>query len=137
MMYLTGQHALNIECSLNTCGDWHASSLRWDNITFENSQDRFFKDFGIELSKIKHLSSTPLYVANHIRALLDLLEDGNFALAQGMNAEYICNSKYDNVIFNNVIQMTKLQNWADIDGFMEKEYLMKWVNFKEKEKNGF
>ncbi len=44
-------------------------------------------------------------VANHIRALLDLLYIGNFTVAQDMNKDLICNPKYDKEIFDKVIMM--------------------------------
>jgi len=70
-------------------------------------------------------------VANHIRALLDLLYIGNFTVAQGMNEEFICNPKYDIEIFSQVIKMIEIPHWEDIDEFMTKEYLRKWVNYKK------
>ncbi|WP_273235640.1 hypothetical protein [Ileibacterium valens] len=30
MQYLTGIHALNLNCDLGTPGDWHQSGIRWD-----------------------------------------------------------------------------------------------------------
>jgi len=42
-------------------------------------------------------------VANHIRALLDLLEMGNFSLAQGMNRDFICNDDYNGEVFEKIL----------------------------------
>ena len=95
MFYITGIHALNIPCSLKTEGDWHASALQWKNIQFYSSEKMFFKDYGIEANKEIPESAERYFVANHIRALLDLLELGKYSIAQGMNREYICNEDYD------------------------------------------
>ena len=29
MKYISGINALNLPCSLDTCGDWHTSALQW------------------------------------------------------------------------------------------------------------
>lgn len=31
MKYVSLIHALNLPCSLDTCGDWHTSALQWDS----------------------------------------------------------------------------------------------------------
>ncbi len=135
MKYITGLHALNLNCSLLTCGDWHQSALRWKNITFAESDDMFFKEYGIEYPhKIPHHKST-FYVANHIRALLDLLELENYILAQGMRDDYICNEAYTLEIFDKVYRMRDLKNWEAIDKFMGSEYYMAWLNYKRRKGN--
>ncbi len=131
MKYITGIHALNITCNLLTCGDWHESALRWQNITFAESNAMFFKDYGIEYPKKIPNDDKKYYVANHIRALLDLLEFGQFTLAQGMRDDFICNEDYTLEIFNKVYQMRSLKNWNEIDNFMGQEYYMAWVNYKK------
>ena len=130
MQYITGIHALNLPCSLQTCGDWHCSSLKWKNITTRDSEDSFFGEYGIE-----RCSSVPEHrgtyaVANHIRALLDLLELGNYSSAQGMNKDYICNDDYNNEVFDKVSQMRDLPHWREIDAFMGSEYYGKWLDYK-------
>lgn len=131
MQYISGIHALNIPCSLLTCGDWHCSALKWQNITFMDTEKTFFKDYGIELQKRIPQHSETYAVANHIRALLDLLEIGNFSTAQGMNKDFICNDDYNDEIFEKVASMKMLPNWSEIDRFMTRKYYQKWVNFKK------
>jgi hypothetical protein len=131
MQYITGIHALNLDCALETCGDWHMSALKWENITIRESNDMFFKDYGIEQGHTIPNHSGTYAVANHIRALLDLLELGNFAVAQGMNKDFICNPAYDNEIMEKIYSMRTLPNWKEIDSFTGKEYRMKWLKFKE------
>jgi hypothetical protein len=139
MLYITGIHALNLPCSLDTCGDWHTSAISWDNPDIRDTQKSFFGEYGVEkaaksplLDKIYKPPSPQKYnIANHIRALLDLLEIGHFSVAQGMNKDFICNDSYNSEIFNKVSEMKALPNFPAIDNFMSKEYLMKWVNYKK------
>ena len=132
MRYITGIHALNLPCSLQTCGDWHSSALRWENITFRDTETAFFKDYGIEPQKRIPEHDETYAVANHIRALLDLLETGKFSVAQGMNADFICNDAYTEEIFNKVSMLRSLPNWPEIDRFMGREYHAKWLKYKRR-----
>jgi hypothetical protein len=132
MRYITGIHALNLPCSLATCGDWHASALRWKNITFRDSEQSIFGLYGIEYGvKIPEHDKT-YAAANHIRALLDLLELGRYASAQGMREDFICNDGYTEEVFKQVALMKSLANWCDIDHFMGREYLLEWLTYREK-----
>lgn len=131
MKYVTGIHALNMICNLNTDGDWHQSALRWEDITIRNSEESFFGNYGIE--KEKAIPYTNLYMptANHIRACLDLIYERKFSVVQGMKDDFIVVSEYDNEIFKKVYEMKNLDFFNEIDDFMKKEYLFKWTNYKE------
>ena len=107
MKYISGIHALNLNCDLDTCGDWHQSALKWDHIKLYESENSLWNDYGIESNKSIPEHEETYHVANHIRALLDLLYDKNFALAQGMNHNFIGNEKYDIEIFKQVLLMKK------------------------------
>jgi len=132
MRYISGIHALNLPCSLLTCGDWHCSGLRWKDITFRDTETAFFKDYGIEFGhKIPEHEET-YAVANHIRALLDLLETGKFSVAQGMNEDFICNDDYTGEVFDKVASMKILPHWSEIDRFMGKEYYSEWLDYKKR-----
>ncbi len=133
MKYVSGIHALNVTCQLNTMGDWHASALRWDNPCQYDTEDSVFKDYGIEYKKQipEHLETYP--VANHIRACLDLIDKGKFGYAQGMNKNYISNKKLNQIIFEKVLLLKNNKNWLDIQKFMIKEFCMEWINFLKKE----
>ncbi|MEG0998416.1 MAG: nucleotidyl transferase AbiEii/AbiGii toxin family protein [Clostridiales bacterium] len=135
MQYISGIHALNLTCKLDTCGDWHQSSIQWQNPCFLESEESFFGEYGIEDNKYIPMHSEQFHCANHIRAILDLLLMKKFDLAQGMYNELICNENYTEEIFNKVLLMQELPYWHDIDRFMEKEYLLKWVHFKKDVKN--
>lgn len=137
MKYLTGIHALNLLCKLNTCGDWHCSGLRWENLSFKESEQSVWGDYGIEQHRsIPFLSETDTYnVANHIRALLDLLYEGNFSVAQGMKEDFICTEEYDEEIFDKVLMLKSFQSWDSINDFMRKEYDDEWGNYLYGRKN--
>ncbi|MBQ2611326.1 MAG: hypothetical protein IJT85_09530 [Ruminococcus sp.] len=129
MLYVTDIHALNLPCSLETCGDWHTSSIQWEQPHIRESEGSLFGDYGIEKERVIPEHTGKYNVANHIRAILDLLEEGKYSIAQGMNKDYICNNSYDDEVFDKVFLMRKLKNWDRINQFMEKEYMMKWVNY--------
>ncbi|MCR5517246.1 MAG: hypothetical protein K6F17_01575 [Lachnospiraceae bacterium] len=129
MLYITGIHALNLPCELETCGDWHTSAIQWNNPQIRESKLMFFKDYGIETNHIIPEHNGQYNVANTIRALLDLLQEGKFSIAQGMNNEYICNDKYNQEVFSLVYSMKTLNNWIDINNFMKKEYRLSWLDY--------
>ena len=131
MKYVTGQHALNILTSLETAGDWHASALQWERPTIWESEGSFFGDYGIESGVPIPEHDEPFYVANHIRALLDLLIDNRLTVAQGMRDDFICNEEYTPEIFDKVWQLRHLDHWDKIDALMKREYKMEWVRYSQ------
>ncbi len=131
MKYISLIHALNLPCRLETCGDWHTSALQWEKPHIMESEGSVWGEYGIETGKRIPENEGLYNVANHIRACLDLLYIGNFTVAQGMNNDYICNDKYDREIFEKVMMLAGMPNWKDIDAFMKKEYLGKWVAYKK------
>lgn len=133
MLYLSGIHALNIDCDLETCGDWHQSGIQWSNLVLLDSDKSIYGDYGIEINKRVPGHNKTYNVANHIRALLDLLQQGNFSTAQGMRKNYICNNLYTQEIFQKVSMMRYFDNWKAIDDFMTREYYSDWVGYKERE----
>jgi len=123
MQYITEVYALNLPCSLATCGDWHCSALQWKKPRFRDSEDSFFGDYGIEQCSAVPENEGVFAVANHIRALLDLIEVGNFSTAQGMNRDYIGNDIYTEEIFSKVALLKKLPHWDKIDSDINKGLL--------------
>ncbi len=130
VQYITGIHALNIPCSLNTSGDWHASALSWSQPSFKNTKDSVFGVYGVELSENVPENPGKYFVANHIRACLDLIEDGRFSLVQSMRNDFICNDEYNQEIFLQVSKLQHSPNWEHIRRFMKKEYRTAWLNFE-------
>lgn len=133
MRYISGVHALNLPCKLHTTGDWHTSAIQWDHPHVRDTKTSFFGEWGIEDSHPIPCHDGTYSVANHLRACLDMLEEGDFSNLQGMYHDYIGTDEYIPLFFKKVLCMKKLSNWSEIDKFMEHEFLMKWINFKEGE----
>ena len=133
MKYVTGRHAMNLPCSLGTWGDYRTSAVNWDKLTILDSEERVFGDYGIEIGRtIPFLADNKEYnIANHIRAFLDLLTLGDYASAEGMKDEYICNDAFTEEIFAKVSMLRSRPNWQIIDLFMEHEYLNQWELYKK------
>ncbi len=131
MKYITGIHALNLPCKLNTTGDWHASAIQWDSPNIKESNDSIFGDWGIEANHIVSNQTRKCFVANHIRACLDMLDDGQFSYLQGMKNDYICCEEYTPLIFDKVKSLRRSSLWNKINQFMEHEYKMQWIHFRE------
>lgn len=134
LKYITGVHALNLPCLLPTCGDWHQSALQWEKPFVRDSEESVFGDYGIETGKQIPEHKERFNAANHIRALLDLLELGNYHAAQGMRDDYICNDAYTEEIFKMVWKLKGASNWDEVDRFMGKEYFRRWLEFKKENK---
>lgn len=128
--FITGIHALNIPCSLETGGDWHASALSWKNPNVKNTSMGVFGDYGIELNDKVPENPGKHYVANHIRACLDLIEEGRFSVVQCMKEDFICNDKYNDEIFAQVAKLRNASNWEDVRRFMKKEYRSAWLDYE-------
>ena len=120
-------------CKLDTYGDWHTSAIDWKKLRFWESNNSIFGDYGIEKNRTVPENNGKFNIANHIRALLDLISIGYFPTAQGMRDNFICNDKYTPEIFKKVVMFRRQKNWADIDKFMGKEYMMQWINYKRRE----
>lgn len=131
MKYISGIPALNILCSLETPGDWHAPSVNWKSLDLYESEEMFFNNYGIEKNKTIPQNIQKYNVANHIRAILDMFQLDNFAYLKEMRNNFIETDKYDDEIFNKVYSMKVLPHWKRIDDFMEKEYMLKWISYKE------
>lgn len=129
MQYITGIHALNLNCSLKTPGDWHQSALQWDHPTVADSEDSFFGEYGIEDCVHVPEHSGSFKIANHIRAALDLMVNGNFAQIKGLKKNLICNDQYTPEIFEKVGQLRCQKNWPQISNFMGLEYGIEWLRY--------
>jgi len=133
MKYISGFQALNLECPLNTPGDWHQDNIDWNNINLLESDDSQFKDWGIFVSrKIPGHIGEDFFVANHIRAILDILQTKSLNELKGFRHDFICDETLNNTIFEKVFELKNSPNWDKIDKIMSKEYYKLWRQFKEK-----
>ena len=133
MLYLSGIYALNVENTLNTCGDWHTSALDWSNIKLEESTNSIFGSWGIEMNK-SIPEHTELYnVADDLRAILDLMQHrNNLGYLKGFRDDFICTDEYNDIFFQKVILLRNLEHWADINELMQREFMFEWDNFLER-----
>ena len=128
--YISGIHALNIACPLNTSGDWHWGALKWKDVTIFDDTEMFFGEWGIEKNVVvSYLDNQVWNVANHIRAILDLLSINQFSGLRGMRHDFICTDEYDDLIFEKVYEMSVLPHWEVISDFIAREYARKWFRF--------
>lgn len=133
MKYVTGVHALNIPNSLETCGDWHCSALRWKDICFLESEGSIWGEWGIESGKhIPEHGDEVFYVADDLRAILDIMgvyKDTRYL--KGFKNDFLCTDKYNLVFFEKVYMLRDADNWDEIDSLMSKEFMWEWVRYKE------
>ena len=133
MRYVTGIHALNIPNSTDTPGDWHASALAWEKITYLESDETPFGDWGIERDIVPFVDpDAPVFHADDVRACLDLIFMSDFAQARGMRESFIDNEEYTPVVFEMVELLAARDNWPEIDAFMSSEYRLAWLAHKER-----
>lgn len=123
MLYITGLQALNLPCSLNTTGDWHTSSIQWDKLHFVESDKSLFQEYGIEICNKIPDNDGQFYVANHIRAILDLLADKKFDILGNFKDDFICNEEYTEELF---YQVKKLLPDKEISDYLHKIYGRRW-----------
>lgn len=131
MLYISGIHALNLPCSLPTCGDWHSSGIQWKKLTIRESSESIFGEYGVEDCSVVPEHPGTHKVANHVRALLDMISEGQFGYAQGMRKDFICNDSLDSEVFSKVLLLRNSSRWNEINQFMGREYAMRWLRFLE------
>ena len=129
MLYISGIHALNIEDSLDTCGDWHTSALQWERIDLLDSDKTIFKDWGIEADKSIPEHDELYNVANTLRAILDLMVKGSTRYLKGFRDDFICTDIYNLEFFEKVWMLRDLPHWEDINSLMKREFMFEWDNF--------
>ena len=130
MLYITGQHALNLPCSLDTTGDWHTASMNWNKIEFAETEGSVFGEYGIETCDVVPLhKGETFYIANTLRALLDLMQKGNFGFLIGMRDDFICNDKYTEEFFDKV---WLIHGKRGVNKLMEKEWRLEWVVYRNR-----
>lgn len=130
MLYITGIHALNLPCSLETSGDWHTSALQWSNLHLHESEGSIFGDYGIERCNKVLEHNGVFFIADTLRVLLDMLIEEQFGLAQGAKNDFICNDNYTEEFFSKVSVLKHLPYWNKINEFMLKEYELEWYERK-------
>lgn len=126
MLYLSGIFALNVKGSLETCGDWHSSLLNWNSIELVESEDSFFKDWGIERGIPIPERTGKFNVANTLRAVLDLMLENRLSYLSGFRNNFFGTDIYDKEFFDKVLELRFLNHWDEIDSLMKIEFRLKW-----------
>ncbi|AMB95797.1 MULTISPECIES: hypothetical protein [Aerococcus] len=129
MKYLSGQFALNIPCQLDTYGDWHILALDWSNPDFKESNNSIFGDYGIEANKKLPYHPGTYYVADHLRAILDLLADGHIKYLVGMKNDFIGTDQYNQDFFDQVYLLNNNKHWQEIYRLMFREFGLEWYAY--------
>ncbi|MDR1016678.1 MAG: hypothetical protein LBL67_04360 [Coriobacteriales bacterium] len=127
MKYLTGTFAFNLPDTLDTFQDWHYPALHWDkpNVfdTTESPLGKWGINYGID-------NPCGLPVANHVRAAIDLLQEGYYSSFQGTREYFIGNERYTPLFFDKLTSLRQSPNWDKIDRAVGKEYGCTWLDFK-------
>lgn len=134
MEYLTDVYGLNIpDFELDTTGDWHASCLDWSKAVFKESDESLLRDWGIRQVRVEAYPflGEKIAVANHLRALADIIIDGRFTLLRGMRRDFLGTDKYNLEFFTAINSLKNSDNWENINSFMRKEFGLEWVNYCE------
>lgn len=131
MQYISKLFALNLPCSLDTPGDWHSTSLNWKKASILDAEDSIYGKYGIETPKINPYNSalSKYPVANHIRAILDILESGEVGKAYDAEV-YLSNPEYHEELFQKVMCLYGVNHWEKIDRLMRDEFQAEWVRYK-------
>ncbi|WP_290150005.1 hypothetical protein [uncultured Parasutterella sp.] len=106
-----------------------------ENLTIREPDDSVFGIYGIEDNSFVPNHPDTYKIANHIRALLDLVSEGNFGYAQGMNKDFICNNKYTEEVFSKLLLLRTSYMWEKIKEFIGKEYGVAWLRFLQDHEN--
>ena len=139
MKYITGMFALNIPCSLGTTGDWHRTSLPWERVEIRESDDSVLKEEGIEKDVFVEELGRNCNVANHIRACVDMLDEGRYSLASGMRYDFFDDDmSFNPVLFDYVYRLKAVKTpreWKAICQVLEKDYMLRWLRFLEEKED--
>lgn len=134
MKYITGTTAFCIPCDLNSPCKWNATKKDFENITLAESDDSVLKDYGIETDKIipYHPDEELYNVANHVRAYLDLLLNGDYETLASIE----CSPDVRFEMFKQVRRLLARNDiptvaYIGIDNFMQETYGSLWRSFGE------
>ena len=128
MRYVTGMHALNLGDRSVTPGDWHYSAMDWSNPMRLDTNSSPFGRVDIGMREVPGMGVVP--VAGHVRACLDLIEQGLYGSAQGMRDHFLDNPMTVAPVMEHIWTLRGRDDWAGIDRFMGREYLGAWLDYK-------
>jgi transcriptional regulator with XRE-family HTH domain len=139
--YLSMMYAFNTrpKTLTKTFGDWHQFNYFYDlkDTDLIKIGDNPLGAWGIDNSvqTPKYNNTKQRYkVANHLRALLDLLYYQRLPKAKEALADFIGTDEYDLLIFEKVALFKTLPHWAKIDNLMDDHFTTKWRKYKRDHK---
>ena len=68
-------------------------------------------------------------MANHLRAVLDLLYEGKFKDLAGLKREIIANDQLTPELFDKVVELHTQNVWNKVSWFIGCEYGLQWLEF--------
>lgn len=128
MQYLTGRAALNIVCQLNTMGDWHSTSIDWNNCKYNDTEESIYGDWGLEEGN-HPITNESIVKANHIRAILDIMEGTTTTSIDwlyGFHYDFLSTNEYDDILIEKVLMLKDNPRWPGINKLMSKTLPLKW-----------
>lgn len=134
MLYISGLPAFAVTCELESCGLWNIpKSYFLDEEIFKmrDSEKSPFGNWGIEKNKLVPYREFCTYdVANHVRAYVDLLYEGQFEVCKDLFFEAINNAKCRLDIFTLVNgKLRGLPEYPAIFAFMDNEFGNAWHSY--------
>lgn len=106
--------------------------MHWnpDALIFKESNESVFLDYGIETQRPIPQNDGLFSIANHLRAILDYLENNTLLGMKDLRNSFICVEKYDYEFFDKVLLLNNLPHWPEIDHLMCFEFYRKWLNYR-------
>ncbi|WEV72927.1 hypothetical protein [Bifidobacterium sp. ESL0790] len=90
-----------------------------------------FGSWDVHEGEVPGMGRMPL--AGHVRACLDLVEQGMYGAAQGTRDQFLDNPATTDAFMRQVWKLRRRRGqWPAIDWFMGHEYYGQWLDFKDR-----
>lgn len=134
MMYISGMPAFGVPCEGDSIGKWNLRKedfLNEEIFKLRDSEVSPLGDWGIEENKLVPYREFCTYsIANHTRAYVDMLVDGQFEQLSGLFYECINSIECRKDIFMLVYgKLRNLPTFDAIDMFMAGEFGNAWNSY--------
>lgn len=131
MKYISTIQALNLHYEDQiTPGDWHAPSTDFINIDWFDTNNSPFDDFDIKLRKYPTIEQD-IPVAGHVRACLDAIVDGKYALISDMKEHFIGNDELNSLFLRKLLLIKNTTQFNECFNKILKTYRLDWINVLE------
>jgi hypothetical protein len=128
MKYISGIETLNLHYpNQKTPGDWHGPSVDFMNPKWYDTSDSIFNDFDLELRVFPNINFK-VYVANHVRACLDSICDGQYSVISGMKTTLIDDDYSNNLFLNKYLELINTKCFNESFKYVLREYKMDFIN---------